>query len=100
MSEILSRQWISIHTLRVEGDGDIVDFPSRGEDISIHTLRVEGDEDGVLPGQMTIDNISIHTLRVEGDYILNVLFTKDGMISIHTLRVEGDRQRTIRQNLP
>ena len=33
---------ISIHTLRVEGDGNLENFESHLK-ISIHTLRVEGD---------------------------------------------------------
>ena len=59
---------ISIHTLRVEGDGALPpgNLPS---DISIHTLRVEGDT--YKRSSLTSWNISIHTLRVEGDIKLN-----------------------------
>ena len=35
-------------------------------DISIHTLRVEGD--GVVDAEDLFNEISIHTLRVEGDF--------------------------------
>ena len=56
---------ISIHTLRMEGDGGSIRKRSNGVWISIHTLRMEGDDD---PGD-TVQHrpISIHTLRMEGD---------------------------------
>ena len=34
---------ISIHALRVEGDGCTINANCPGDDISIHALRVEGD---------------------------------------------------------
>ena len=100
---------ISIHTLRVEGDGGYMvknkwhykfqSTPSAWRvtpkakrilavcEISIHTLRVEGDRTAYLRSRQA--RISIHTLRVEGDDALNNLNSKN-YISIHTLRVEGD----------
>ena len=57
---------ISIHTLRVEGDGNEKMALPLAEKISIHTLRVEGDM--AEPNtQIDTQQISIHTLRVEGD---------------------------------
>ena len=56
-------------------------------EISIHALRVEGD--GMALGSRFTMRISIHALRVEGD-----VFCCGGIrrieISIHALRVEGD----------
>ena len=62
---------ISIHTLRVEGDGTI-------------TLTIDG-----------VDYISIHTLRVEGDITRQLHKSVAVFISIHTLRVEGDVVRLL-----
>ena len=81
---------ISIHTLRVEGDGTSI-IPLRQVRISIHTLRVEGDLVKVK-GLTVKVGISIHTLRVEGDSIHIHDKTPTSTISIHTLRVEGDRK--------
>ena len=55
--------------------------------ISIHSLRVEGDGDH--PGGHAGGDISIHSLRVEGDCPL-YLILRCAQISIHSLRVEGD----------
>ena len=57
---------ISIHALRVEGDGVICKL-SVGFLISIHALRVEGDLEDVARGLGF--TISIHALRVEGDCV-------------------------------
>ena len=60
----LRRVWISIHSLRVEGDlCSIIDIVRRS--ISIHSLRVEGDVHAHVQDQDC--SISIHSLRVEGD---------------------------------
>ena len=56
---------ISIHALRVEGDGNAEDKRVAQLLISIHALRVEGDE--FLFGHGRVVLISIHALRVEGD---------------------------------
>ena len=56
---------ISIHTLRMEGDGDNAGDAGKGV-ISIHTLRMEGDGLKQKNGYI-IQRISIHTLRMEGD---------------------------------
>ena len=56
--------------------------------ISIHTLRMEGDKRPAFRQMMT-DAISIHTLRMEGDWRHFLRNSKCG-ISIHTLRMEGD----------
>ena len=86
--------------------------------ISIHSLRVEGDHR--LPAARRKTRISIHSLRVEGDYRchlqmldggdfnplppcggrLVVILVRDRIqrISIHSLRVEGDRCMTADYN--
>ena len=79
---------ISIHTLRVEGDPP-VEAHEPVVPISIHTLRVEGDAETEMRAAWLPD-ISIHTLRVEGDRFLGLFFGPPSSISIHTLRVEGD----------
>ena len=59
------------------------------EVISIHALRVEGDGHG--PGRCGVPaGISIHALRVEGDAGILLLSAERWRISIHALRVEGD----------
>ena len=57
---------ISIHALRVEGDGNRTSFRDHFW-ISIHALRVEGDTTFEVSAKTT-PQISIHALRVEGDY--------------------------------
>ena len=55
--------------------------------ISIHSLRMEGDNLDVP--KAVFHNISIHSLRMEGDNI-NYNLVPDFHISIHSLRMEGD----------
>ena len=57
--------------------------------ISIHSLRVEGDF--VSTVKLHRQSISIHSLRVEGDIVVFCQFDSEN-ISIHSLRVEGDPQ--------
>ena len=82
-------QRISIHALRVEGDGAnpvplwwSCNFyprpPGGGRHLSVTKTQ-------------SINQISIHALRVEGD-IGSHFRTLRGVISIHALRVEGDIQ--------
>ena len=54
--------YISIHTLRVEGDC-IRPYWSRAALISIHTLRVEGDGYTVEDFVAVIDNFNPHPPR-------------------------------------
>ena len=105
---------ISIHTLRMEGDGDKHELYLDAY-ISIHTLRMEGDP--IMSPEAIAEAISIHTLRMEGDPAPIAwppstrsfqstpsawrvtrasckLFDRP-QISIHTLRMEGDRARRI-----
>ena len=56
--------------------------------ISIHTLRMEGD--GLYLYEDIRIEISIHTLRMEGDFKLPQYLNFFIGISIHTLRMEGD----------
>ena len=102
---------ISIHTLRMEGDGYTVEDFVAVIDISIHTLRMEGDL-GRVCSLGHVLGISIHTLRMEGDKYKDLGSALQGLfqstpsawrvttfvaavyvyddISIHTLRMEGD----------
>ena len=64
---------ISIHTLRMEGDGLLEFFQLRFH-ISIHTLRVEGDQEEKR--RALTAEISIHTLRVEGDWMFTPILLK------------------------
>ena len=61
---------------------------SIGNRISIHALRVEGD--GRFTAMSAAVKISIHALRVEGDGECHVHVERIVLISIHALRVEGD----------
>ena len=105
-----SETGISIHALRVEGDGQrrgktwrafaFLSTPSGWRAtcflgchqpfrvISIHALRVEGDRVVTLVNIESIE-ISIHALRVEGDPLAFCRLYPLA-ISIHALRVEGD----------
>ena len=60
-------------------------------DISIHALRVEGDGVKLVKENYNI-YISIHALRVEGDLERVQRLLNHSDISIHALRVEGDRK--------
>ena len=102
--------FISIHSLRMEGDPCFAGFIQPHFCISIHSLRMEGDFAIPYLGKYAV--ISIHSIRMEGDrlfglkdltmqafqstpsawretsllhYLLNCFF-----ISIHSLRMEGD----------
>ena len=102
--------FISIHSLRMEGDLSSRISVDR-TDISIHSLRMEGDQEyqklvqldqqfqstpsawretllrlrHAEPDQL----ISIHSLRMEGDLWVAAP-GRSGNISIHSLRMEGD----------
>ena len=103
-------QTISIHSLRMEGDIDVLMTYVDGI-ISIHSLRMEGDfnPNNIDPNQYTFQStpsawretsmilwircyryISIHSLRMEGDSI-STRFAHFDNISIHSLRMEGDQ---------
>ena len=57
--------YISIHSLRMEGDLNFRGFWTVSHKISIHSLRMEGDG---RPFRLDICfHISIHSLRMEGD---------------------------------
>ena len=58
------RFYISIHSLRMEGDIALFDF-GIWEKLSIHSLRMEGDLDDARENRTL--TISIHSLRMEGD---------------------------------
>ena len=89
----ISGDLISIHALRVEGDG-VACCDSQCGPISIHALRVEGDQ--VAQAVTDTKIISIHALRVEGD-LYDTRVPPKRPISIHALRVEGDVEKTIKE---
>ena len=104
--------FISIHSLRMEGDLHFLLQQSAIIAISIHSLRMEGDglvtndrrrtayfnplppHGGRLADYETqldkIVKISIHSLRMEGDRII-CRRKYSCAISIHSLRMEGDQ---------
>ena len=78
---------ISIHSLRMEGDDNVLRQLHPVRHISIHSLRMEGDTKPYI--SRWTDAISIHSLRMEGDIVLLIPARTD-TISIHSLRMEGD----------
>ena len=60
--------------------------------ISIHSLRMEGDKFRML--LETLPDISIHSLRMEGD-VKAIEDKRKEIISIHSLRMEGDKLGTV-----
>ena len=63
--------------------------PTGGKYISIHSLRMEGDRwERLFPLSYSI---SIHSLRMEGD-VRNFHAPNRLVISIHSLRMEGDTE--------
>ena len=84
------RSMISIHTLRMEGDG-VQNGHAGGDNIFQSTpsaWRVTG---SLFARSRVSRSISIHTLRMEGDNKTSRLLA-NLIISIHTLRMEGDLQ--------
>ena len=79
---------VSIHALRVEGDGFFNLRLAVALKVSIHALRVEGDTFEV--SAKTTPQVSIHALWVEGDPGVPFDTKSANMVSIHALRVEGD----------
>ena len=79
--------YISIHSLRMEGDDQLhLDFLVE-RIISIHSLRMEGDQ--IVLYYFVHPYISIHSLRMEGD-VAHIHQSGSLVISIHSLRMEGD----------
>ena len=109
MAECFECLYISIHSLRMEGD--ILIFPSVSRQIiSIHSLRMEGDSDvgKIIPNTIIFQStpsawretdacqfgkwahsISIHSLRMEGDRIIS--FTFDLISHFNPLPPHGGR---------
>ena len=82
------KRFISIHSLRMEGDDFSPAMMTATASISIHSLRMEGDAKSDLSDSER--EISIHSLRMEGDGCSMCGFGIH-IISIHSLRMEGDR---------
>ena len=84
---------ISIHSLRVEGDGEHRTAPRAAAEISIHSLRVEGD--AISVGRFSGCGRDFNPLPPCGGR-RSILSTSPSWItiSIHSLRVEGDRSLT------
>ena len=78
---------ISIHALRVEGDGFLI-TPCRRVSLFLYTPS-GGRATSVISSTVLSYQISIHALRVEGDPQPQTL-SRPCPISIHALRVEGD----------
>ena len=103
--------YISIHSLRMEGDPLLACRSFQCIPISIHSLRMEGDyfsarsvgivksfqstpsawRETTLRSRKSVHvGISIHSLRMEGDTHKELLSIGFYKISIHSLRMEGD----------
>ena len=78
---------ISIHSLRMEGDGKI-EFTIQMQYISIHSLRMEGDNNFTIRSSPFFAFQSTPSAWRETCYILPLYF--QAVISIHSLRMEGD----------
>ena len=85
-----ARRRISIHALREEGDGLILQTRTMcAKFLSTPSARRATQ---LLPKLWLFDGISIHALREEGDEaFMEISLHKT--ISIHALREEGDRRR-------
>ena len=79
---------ISIHALRVEGDGDVMEIVGKHLRISIHALRVEGD----VPDRKFPSSPFYFYPRPPGGgrRYFEAVRRRKTVISIHALRVEGD----------
>ena len=85
------RRSISIHSLRVEGDGAKLEVLSKYSTISIHSLRVEGDLCYVQYRRNATAFQSTPSVWRETDDLRERIDERH--ISIHSLRVEGDHTR-------
>ena len=83
---------ISIHALRVEGDGvsasGLLPFSQ-----NFYPRPPGGGRPRAAAGLVGCALISIHALRVEGDSSALSIRAEDLRISIHALRVEGDPEK-------
>ena len=79
---------ISIHSLRMEGDGNDRQFSIRH--FYFNPLPPHGGRLSCCRSDSLEQAISIHSLRMEGDPIYLVENHKFRIISIHSLRMEGD----------
>ena len=87
--------FISIHSLRGEGDMSRDDSTLRLADISIHSLRGEGDfiVDNKYPIDETFQSTPSVGRETKGVPRIVLYYTP---ISIHSLRGEGDQQKSHR----
>ena len=85
--------FISIHALRVEGDGYVAGLLATSTRNNFYPRPPGGGRPGVHSGTTFVSTISIHALRVEGDRV-DALESKRLYISIHALRVEGDLRKS------
>ena len=83
--------FISIHALRVEGDG-VTTSQQMLRSISIHALRVEGDSTGSTRWARSLDYFYPRP-PCGGRRFVKIVYTAQELISIHALRVEGDQRR-------
>ena len=81
-------QYISIHSLRMEGDILCYNNNKEGGDISIHSLRMEGD---ICLGESRTTTQNFNPLPPYGGRQFFQNRVSDfRLISIHSLRMEGD----------
>ena len=85
---MVSKNIISIHALREEGDAETMRWlKGEAQFLSTPSVRRATPRAFVMPPAMPI---SIHALREEGDGIRTAWAVSGGKISIHALREEGD----------
>ena len=82
--------YISIHSLRMEGDISIKNMTANYP--YFNPLPPYGGRLNAYLPINTETGISIHSLRMEGDYIYYTP-SQNRSISIHSLRMEGDRSK-------
>ena len=87
----LSRNTISIHSLRMEGDPDAARSVASSTP-NFNPLPPHGGRLVTICREFQEFFISIHSLRMEGDLIVFVFFSGI-VISIHSLRMEGDTRK-------
>ena len=81
---------ISIHSLRMEGDGVYKGGYSTIEAFQSTPSAWRETQSEIL--MQIVEEISIHSLRMEGDVQVTARKFRRKSISIHSLRMEGDRR--------
>ena len=95
---LLIFRFISIHSLRMEGDDSLPGFIILVSVISIHSLRMEGDKKRQCNGKQ---HSHFNPLPPHGGRPRRRIFPDSPQrISIHSLRMEGDHPRMRLRRMP